>query len=118
MTNTLRQAAKLMYRKSLTDLPPSVFRSLEENYQKETHPSNVVEAMREHACVHLVQVGGTPAFHRKLIEDKIKVYWEDLGLERVIEYKFKNFGPLVVSVDTTGRQIFKEESFKAQELHK
>lgn len=76
------------------------------------------QVMRELGCVHLVQIGGTPAYHRSRIDDRIHIFWEDLETERGVEYLFREFGPLVVSVDTEGGTLFREGSYVPQELYK
>ena len=76
------------------------------------------ELFARNKCVHLVQIGGTPAYYRKMINNEIRVLWEDLGPEKAVLMKFKEFGPLVVSVDTKGNQIFNAQTYTPQELYK
>ena len=78
----------------------------------------VLQAMRECGCVHLSQIGGCPAFYRRQISDCFHVYWEDLGNEMVLELKVDDFGPLVVSADTAGRQLYRPGSYVTQEMYR
>jgi len=66
--------------------------------------------LKEHTGIYTAYTGGAGA----LAADKVKgvpaVYWlDELGMpEAVWIFKVKEFGPLVVAIDTHGRSIYRE----------
>jgi L(+)-tartrate dehydratase beta subunit len=66
-------------------------------------------ACKKYKCIHCVAVGGAAvalASHVEKIED---VKWRELGMpEAMWIFKVKNFGPLIVSIDTKGNNMFTE----------
>jgi fumarate hydratase subunit beta len=69
------------------------------------------EAMRQFGCVHLCRTGTfAGAFALKVKEIK-SVDWLDLGLpEALWNFRFENFGPLVVETDIYGMSCYDEIS--------
>lgn len=65
-----------------------------------------LKAMREFGCVHLSQVGGVTAYNTSHVIKLVDVYWEDLGLDRVFTYEVKEMGPLIVTMDTLGQNLY------------
>ena len=58
---------------------------------------------------YLSYTGGCGAIINKKIEDIVNVEWKDLGIcEAVWFLKVKDFGPLIVSQDTSGNSLYKE----------
>lgn len=67
----------------------------------------VAEEIAKLGCVYLSFTGGAGALAAKSIESVEKVLWRDLGLaEAMWVLKVKDFGPLVVGVDTKGNNIY------------
>lgn len=75
-----------------------------------------VSALRDHGAALLAQVGGCPNYYQDLVSTEATVYWEELGLERVVRLDVENFGPLFVAVDATGREIYTPGSYVVQGL--
>ncbi|MEM4347313.1 MAG: FumA C-terminus/TtdB family hydratase beta subunit [Candidatus Altiarchaeota archaeon] len=68
----------------------------------------VVKAMKN-SCVYLAMTGGCGAITTKQIKKIKNVYWEDLGLaEAVYELEVKNFGPLIVAIDSKGNSLYEK----------
>ena len=67
-----------------------------------------LEAMVEVGCVYLAQVGGASALYTSMVEGVNGVYWEDMGSERVLALKFKEFGPLIVGMDACGDSLYEQ----------
>ena len=66
------------------------------------------EAVTRFGCVYLAWPGGCAAVGREFFKT-VKVYWEELGMaEAVWELKAKNFGPLIVGIDSTGCSLYDE----------
>ena len=58
--------------------------------------------------VYLSYAGGCGAIINKKIEEIVNVEWKDLGTcEAVWFIKVKEFGPLIVSQDTSGNSLYK-----------
>jgi tartrate/fumarate subfamily iron-sulfur-dependent hydro-lyase beta chain len=69
--------------------------------------SNTLEAMKEYGCVYLAITGGAALLAAKSIERVESVYWLDLSMpEAMWVLKVKDFGPLVVAMDTKGESIY------------
>lgn len=61
----------------------------------------------ELGCVYLAFTGGAGALASKSIKSVENVFWEDLGkAEAIWELKVEKFGPLIVSVDLEGNNIY------------
>jgi fumarate hydratase subunit beta len=66
-------------------------------------------------CVYLAYTGGCAALAAELIKGVKAVHWLDLGMpEAVWVLRVEEFGPLIVGVDTKGKDIFAEVREKAQ----
>jgi len=68
------------------------------------------EAMKKHKAVYAVFTGGAGALAAEKIKRVVDVYWlEELGIpEAVWVFEVEEFGPLVVTIDTTGRNFYEE----------
>ena len=68
------------------------------------------EAMKKHKAVYAVFTGGAGALAADRIKRVVDVYWlEELGIpEAVWVFEVENFGPLVVTIDSTGRNYYEE----------
>lgn len=75
---------------------------------------NVTKALKD-SCVYLAYTGGCAALAAELIKEVKTVHWLDLGMpEAVWELEVEEFGPLIVGIDTKGRDIFSEVREKAK----
>jgi tartrate/fumarate subfamily iron-sulfur-dependent hydro-lyase beta chain len=68
------------------------------------------EAMKKYKAVYAVFTGGAGALAAEAIKRVKDVYWlEELGIpEAVWVFEVENFGPLVVTIDTKGRNFYQE----------
>jgi len=65
------------------------------------------EACARLGAVHAVYPGGCGVLAAKQIRQVEAVYWEDLGMpEAVWVCRIEEFGPLVVTIDTLGNNLF------------
>ncbi len=72
------------------------------------------EACREFGAVYCAYTGGVAVTAAKSVSKVKNVYWLDLGMpEALWVLEVKNFGPLVVAIDSNGENMFKEVSLKA-----
>ena len=77
---------------------------------------NVSKAMKD-KCVYLAYTGGCAALAAELIKEVKTVHWLDLGMpEAVWVLKVEEFGPLIVGIDSKGRDIFAEIREKAEKV--
>lgn len=67
------------------------------------------DALVKNDAVYLAAVGGCAALYVKSILEVKSVNWIDLGVpEAIWELKVKNFGPLVVAMDSKGKNLYEE----------
>jgi len=63
--------------------------------------------MKKHGCVYLSMTGGAAALGAKGIKKVHNVYWYGLGMpEALWVLEAKNFGPLIVSMDSNGSSLY------------
>jgi len=69
---------------------------------------NTQKALQKYICVYASYTGGAGALAADKIEEVEKVYWlDELSMpEAVWIFKVKEFGPLVVAMDTHGNSIY------------
>ncbi|KXA89455.1 fumarate hydratase, partial [candidate division MSBL1 archaeon SCGC-AAA259A05] len=68
---------------------------------------SVAEGIGKLGCVYLSFTGGAGALAARSIESVEEVLWKDLGLaEAMWVLGVKDFGPLVVGVDTSGNNLY------------
>jgi len=73
------------------------------------------EAMREIGAVYGAFTGGAAVLAAKLIKEVKQVEWLDLGMpEALWALEVENFGPLIISIDTHGHNLFEEVRSTAQ----
>jgi fumarate hydratase subunit beta len=76
------------------------------------------EAMKRKGAAFLASVGGSASFYGKQIDRVKEVHWVDLGLpEAIWVLEMKNFGPLLVTMDSRGRSLYDELEVE-ENLHK
>ena len=72
-----------------------------------------VEGCREHKALHAVFPGGCAVLAATQVEEIERVEWLDLGMpEALWVCRVKEFGPLIISIDTQGNNLF--ETNKAE----
>ncbi|EGO65913.1 L(+)-tartrate dehydratase subunit beta [Acetonema longum] len=67
------------------------------------------EGCKTYKALHAVFPGGCAVLAATEVEEIEKVEWEDLGMpEALWVSRVKNFGPLIVSIDTKGNNLFEK----------
>lgn len=67
------------------------------------------EGCREHKAVHAVFPGGCAVLAANCVEKVESVEWLDLGMpEAMWVMRVREFGPLIVSIDTKGNNLFEK----------
>lgn len=66
-----------------------------------------VEALQRSGAVYLAIVGGAAALETLQIEEIEQVWWEDLMPECLWKFRVKDFGPLIVAVDSHGNSHYR-----------
>ena len=74
-----------------------------------------LEAMKRFGACYLAIVGGAAALETTQIEDVEDVYWEDLHPEAIYKFRVREFGPLVVAMDSNGEHLYFEIKRRAME---
>ncbi len=81
-----------------------------------------LEAMKQFGACYLAIVGGAAALETTQIEEVEGVYWEDLHPEAIYKFRVKDFGPLIVAMDSHGNHLYfdvkKQIKEKLPELYK
>lgn len=68
-----------------------------------------VEGCATHKAIHAVFPGGCAVLAASEVEEIEKVEWLDLGMpEALWVSRVKNFGPLIISIDTKGNNLFEK----------
>ncbi len=71
--------------------------------------SRTAEACRKHGAVYAVFTGGAAVLAANAIKRVKEVHWLDLGIpEAMWVLEVEDFGPLVVTIDSTGRNLYAE----------
>lgn len=71
--------------------------------------ANTEEACKIHKALHCVFPGGCAVLAAEEVEEIEKVEWLDLGMpESLWVNRVKGFGPLIVSIDAEGNNLFKQ----------
>jgi len=73
-----------------------------------------LRAMQEFGAVYLAIVGGAAALETTQIEEIEAVYWEDLFPECLWRFRVKDFGPLIVAMDSHGANLYQEVEDRAR----
>ncbi|MDM5206325.1 L(+)-tartrate dehydratase subunit beta [Cytobacillus kochii] len=70
---------------------------------------NTEEGCREHKALHVVFPAGNAVLAATKVERIKEVHWKDLGMpESLWVCEVKEFGPLIVSIDTEGSNVFEQ----------
>ena len=71
--------------------------------------SDTMEACRKYKAVHAVFPGGCGVLAVSTIEEVERVEWLELGMpEAIWVMRVKEFGPLIVSIDVKGNNMFED----------
>jgi L(+)-tartrate dehydratase beta subunit len=73
-----------------------------------------VASMTRHGAAYLTIVGGAAAWETLHIEAIEHVFWEDLMPECLWQFRFKDLGPLLVSIDSHGGSIYADVKDEAR----
>ena len=65
-----------------------------------------IEAMQRTGAAYLAIVGGAAALETLQIEEIEQVWWEDLMPECFWKFRVKDFGPLIVAIDSHGNSHY------------
>ncbi len=69
--------------------------------------ADTVQACRDLKAIHTVFPGGCAVCGAQCVEETLGVEWEDFGMpEAFWIMRVKEFGPLIVSIDTLGGSLF------------
>jgi L(+)-tartrate dehydratase beta subunit len=71
--------------------------------------------LTEFGGVYLAVTGGAAALETTQIEAIEQVEWEDLMPECLWKFRVKDFGPLIVGMDTRGRSLYEEVQAAARD---
>ena len=76
------------------------------------------EAARRHGAVYAVFTGGAGVLAAEAIKRVAGVYWlEELGVpEAMWVFEVEDFGPLVVTIDSTGRNFYAEADERREKV--
>ena len=68
------------------------------------------KALQKYTCVYTSYTGGAGALAADRVEEVLGVYWlDELSMpEAVWIFKVKEFGPLVVAIDSHGKSIYRD----------
>lgn len=70
-------------------------------------------ACKEHKALHLVYPAGNAVFAATKVKRIVDAQWTDLGMpETLWVCEVEEFGPLIVSIDTEGRNVFEENKIR------
>jgi len=75
---------------------------------------SALEPLREHGGVYLAIVGGAAALETTQIEEIERVEWEDLMPECLWLFRVRDFGPLIVGMDTHGESLYENVQVEAR----
>jgi L(+)-tartrate dehydratase beta subunit len=75
--------------------------------------ADTVEGCRRHKALHAVFPGGCAVLAATEVEEIEKVEWLELGMpEALWVSRVKNFGPLIISIDAKGNNLFETNKAK------
>ena len=71
---------------------------------------NTERACREFGAIHCVFPAGNAVVAAVAVEEIVDAQWRDLGMpETLWNCRVKEFGPLIVSIDSAGRNYFEQQ---------
>lgn len=76
-----------------------------------------MDACAKHKALHLVYPAGNAVLAATQVEEIERAEWRDLGMpETLWVCKVKNFGPLIVFIDTHGGNLYEENKVKFNKI--
>lgn len=80
-----------------------------------------VAACTEHKAIHAIFPGGCAVLAATQVEEIEGAEWQDLGMPETLWItRVKEFGPLIISIDTKGKNLISENKVafnKKKEIH-
>lgn len=77
---------------------------------------DICEAMKHFGAVFLAAASGCANIHAQSIEEVLNVHWLDLGTtEAIWAVKVKDWGPLIVTIDAHGNNLYLRVVERARE---
>ncbi|MFY0677159.1 MAG: L(+)-tartrate dehydratase subunit beta [Neptuniibacter sp.] len=71
--------------------------------------AGTVEGCEKHKAVHAVFPGGCAVLAATMVEEIEGAEWQDLGMPETLWInRVKEFGPLIISIDTKGNNVFEQ----------
>lgn len=77
-------------------------------------PPDALEPLRTHGGVYLAIVGGAAALETQQIGAIERVEWEDLMPECLWLFRVRDFGPLIVGMDSHGTSLYEHVHLEAR----
>ena len=74
-----------------------------------------IDAMAKGGAAYFAIVGGAAALETMQIEEIEQVWWEDLMPECLWQFRVKDFGPLIVAIDSYGNSLYRRIQDRAAE---
>ncbi len=74
-----------------------------------------LEAMSRFGGCYFAIVGGAAALETTQIEEVEDVYWPELHPEAIYKFRVKDFGPLVVAMDSHGKSLYDDVRAEVQQ---
>src|SRR5437667_10514359 len=78
-------------------------------------PDEAIEPMQRLGMVYFAIVGGAAALETTQIEEIEEVAWEELMPECRWKFRVKDFGPLIVGIDSHGNSVFHDVQERAKQ---
>jgi L(+)-tartrate dehydratase beta subunit len=76
-------------------------------------PDEAIEPMHRLGMVYFAIVGGAAALETTQIEEIEEVAWEELMPECLWKFRVKDFGPLIVGIDSHGNSLYHDVQDRA-----
>ena len=77
-------------------------------------PDEAIEPMHRLGMVYFAIVGGAAALETTQIEEIEEVAWEELMPECLWKFRVRDFGPLIVGMDTHGESLYENVQVEAR----
>ena len=77
-----------------------------------------IDSMARNGAAYFAIVGGAAALETMQIEEIEQVWWEDLMPECLWKFRVKDFGPLIVAIDSHGNSLYRRIQDRAAERMK
>jgi L(+)-tartrate dehydratase beta subunit len=77
-------------------------------------PDEAIEPMQRLGMVYFAIVGGAAALETTQIEEIEEVAWEELMPECLWKFRVRDFGPLIVGIDSHGNSLFHDVQERAK----